>query len=78
MREQGVICTWFRRRGFGLVAPDAGGADVFVLAAARDAPLFRPRIGQRVSYILVTDDKTGRLRAQHVQVVDREVMETVA
>jgi cold shock CspA family protein len=43
LREQGVVRAWFRARGFGFVAPDSGGADVFVHLEARDAPLFRPR-----------------------------------
>jgi cold shock protein len=69
LREQGVICAWFRRKGFGFASPDGGGNDVFVHLQARDVPLFRPRVGQRVSYVLVTDTKTGRLRAQQVRAV---------
>jgi cold shock protein len=69
MREQGVIRAWFRKRGFGFIAPDRSGADLFCHLSSRElGALFRPRVGQRVSYVLGTDDKTGRPRAQHVRV----------
>lgn len=62
---KGRIKTWNDERGFGFIAPQGGGADVFlhVSALACDG---RPELNQMVSYTL-SQDKQGRPRAQRVR-----------
>jgi cold shock CspA family protein len=37
LREQGTIRHWFRKRGFGFIAADQGGADLFCHLHSREA-----------------------------------------
>lgn len=53
---------WFNpTKGFGFIAPDDGGKDVFVhVTAVERAGLRSLGEGQKVSYQLERDRKTGR------------------
>jgi len=55
-------------KGFGFITPENGGADVFVHISAvdRGASL---RDGQKVSYELGQDRKTGKSKAENVRVI---------
>ncbi|QRG04551.1 cold-shock protein [Xanthobacter dioxanivorans] len=60
---------WFNsQKGFGFIAPDAGGSDAFVhISAVERAGLSDLREGQKVSFELVTDSKSGKLSAEKLQ-----------
>ncbi|MBB6469054.1 CspA family cold shock protein [Aminobacter lissarensis] len=55
-------------KGFGFITPESGGADVFVHVSAlqRGTSL---REGERVSYELGQDRKTGKSKAENVSVL---------
>ncbi|MBZ7927715.1 cold-shock protein [Ensifer adhaerens] len=53
-------------KGYGFIAPDQGGADVFVHASALQyGDVLRE--GQVVSYDLGQDRKTGKSKAENVR-----------
>ncbi|MDI4663745.1 cold-shock protein [Xanthobacter autotrophicus] len=56
---------WFNaQKGFGFIAPDAGGNDAFVhISALERAGLGDLREGQKVSFELVADRKSGKMAA---------------
>jgi len=55
---------WFNaQKGFGFIAPDDGGKDVFVhISAVQRAGLSNPTEGQKLSYEL-EEDRSGRTSA---------------
>ena len=60
---------WFNStKGFGFIAPDEGGGDVFVhISAVERAGLGSLNDGQKVSYEIEKDRKTGRSSAVNLQ-----------
>ena len=60
---------WFNaQKGFGFIQPDDGGNDVFVhISAVERAGLRELREGQRVSFEVVTDRKTGKSAAENLK-----------
>mgnify|MGYP000712862110 CR=1 FL=1 len=56
---------WFNAtKGFGFIQPEDGGNDVFVhISAAERAGLHNLVEGQRVSFEVVADRRTGKLAA---------------
>ena len=56
---------WFNsQKGFGFIQPDAGGADVFVhISAVERAGLATLNDGQKVSYELEKDARSGKMSA---------------
>jgi CspA family cold shock protein len=56
---------WFNtQKGFGFIQPDDGGKDVFVhISAVERAGLKGLKDGQKLSFELVTDKRTGRTSA---------------
>jgi CspA family cold shock protein len=63
---------WFNaQKGFGFIAPDNGGNDAFVhISAVERSGLGDLREGQKVSYELVSDRKSGKMSADNLKVVD--------
>jgi len=61
---QGTV-KWFNsQKGFGFIQPDDGSKDVFVhISAVERAGLNE---GQKVSYEVVADRKTGKSSAQNL------------
>lgn len=61
---------WFNaQKGYGFIAPDEGGKDVFVhITAVRAAGLNDLREDQKVSYDLVTG-RDGRTSADNLQLL---------
>jgi CspA family cold shock protein len=57
---------WFNaQKGFGFIAPDGGGSDAFVhISAVERAGLSELREGQKVSFELVADRKSGKMSAE--------------
>jgi CspA family cold shock protein len=62
---------WFNgQKGFGFIQPDDGGADVFVhISAVERAGLGTLNEGQKVSFELERDRKSGKTAAAQLQSV---------
>ena len=62
---------WFNtQKGFGFIQPDEGGADVFVHASAVErAGIAPPREGQKLSFELERDKRTGKTAATKLELV---------
>ncbi|PZQ80740.1 MAG: cold-shock protein [Ancylobacter novellus] len=60
---------WFNaQKGFGFIAPDDGGSDAFVhISAVERAGMSDLREGQKVSFELVTDQRSGKMSADKLQ-----------
>jgi cold shock protein len=63
---------WFNtQKGFGFIAPDDGGKDVFVhISAVERAGIGHLRDGQKVRFELVSDRKSGKLSADNLKALD--------
>ena len=61
---------WFNAtKGFGFIQPDDGGKDVFVhISAVERAGLRDLNEGQKLSYEIVADTRTGRSSAGNLKV----------
>ncbi len=62
---------WFNgQKGFGFIAPEGGGNDVFVhISAVERAGLSGLAEGQKVTYELAADKRSGRSSAEQLQLV---------
>lgn len=62
---------WFNAtKGFGFIQPDAGGPDVFVhISAVERAGLQSLNEGQKISYEIVADKRSGKSSAGNVKSV---------
>ena len=60
---------WFNgQKGFGFIQPDEGGADVFVhISAVERAGLGSLNEGQKVSFELERDKRSGKMSAGNLQ-----------
>ena len=63
---EGSVKKWILDRGFGFIAPAAGGQDVFVHAVAL-VGMTELREGQRVTFDEEPDKRSGKLRAANVR-----------
>ena len=63
--------TWFNsQKGFGFIQPDDGGKDAFVhISAVERAGMSDLREGQKISFELVTDQRSGKMSADKLQAV---------
>ena len=62
----GTVKFFNQEKGFGFITPDEGGQDVFVhVSAVQGSTLLRD--GQRVSYEVGQDRRTGKSRAEGVR-----------
>ena len=61
---------WFNAtKGYGFIAPDGGGQDVFVhISAVERAGLRELNEGQKVNYEIVADKRTGKSSAGNLTV----------
>jgi len=66
--ETGTV-KWFNEtKGYGFIQPDNGGKDVFVHVSAVERSGIRGlREGQKVSYELQTDQRSGKTSAVNLQ-----------
>lgn len=72
MLLEGNLQSWNDERGFGFIAPDGGGPQVFVHISAFQNTAARPQAGQRLSYVL--DKPAGdRPRASRARVLGAAV-----
>jgi cold shock protein len=62
---------WFNaQKGYGFIQAEGGGKDVFVhISAVERAGLRELREGQRVSFEIVEDRKTGKSAAENLKTV---------
>lgn len=60
---------WFNAtKGFGFIQPDDGGQDVFVhISAVERAGLGTLREGQKISYEIVSDRRSGKSAADNLR-----------
>jgi len=60
---------WFNsQKGFGFIQPEDGGKDVFVhISAVERAGMHSLNEGQKVSFDVVADRKTGKSSAQNLR-----------
>jgi CspA family cold shock protein len=66
--ETGTVKWYNETKGYGFIQPDSGGKDVFVHATALERAGMRGlREGQKISYELQTDQRTGRASAVNLQ-----------
>jgi CspA family cold shock protein len=67
---QGTV-KWFNsQKGYGFIQPDNGGNDVFVhLSAVERAGMHSLNEGQKVTYDVVSDRKTGKTSADNLRAV---------
>jgi CspA family cold shock protein len=62
---------WFNAtKGFGFIQPDNGGADAFVhISAVERAGMSSLNEGQKVSFDLVSDKRSGKMSADNLKAV---------
>jgi len=62
---------WFNnQKGFGFIQPDQGGQDVFVhISAVERAGLSTLNEGQKISFEVVADRRTGKSSADNLRSV---------
>jgi len=60
---------WFNnQKGFGFIQPDNGNKDVFVhITAVERAGMYELKEGQKVSFDIVSDSRTGKSAAENLQ-----------
>ncbi len=60
---------WFNAtKGFGFIQPDNGGQDAFVhISAVERAGMSNLNEGQKVSYEVVADKRTGKMSADQLK-----------
>ena len=73
--KRGVMPTgtvkWYNsQKGFGFIQPDDGGKDAFVhVSAIERAGMSDLREGQKISFELITDKRSGKMSADKLQAV---------
>ena len=60
---------WFNaQKGYGFIQPEGGGKDVFVhISAVERAGMSDLREGQKISFELVADKRSGKMSADKLQ-----------
>ena len=66
--DKGTVKFYNVNKGFGFIAPDQGGNDVFVHATALErAGMHTLSEGQKVSFDTQVDRRTGKLAVANIQ-----------
>ena len=66
--NKGTVKFYNDQQGFGFIAPDDGGKDVFVHATALErAGMSGLREGQKVSYETAEDRRSGKIAVSTIQ-----------
>ena len=62
---------WFNsQKGFGFIQPDDGGKDVFIhVSAVERAGMSNLNEGQKVTFDIVADRRTGKSAAENLRAV---------
>ena len=70
MAMAGTVKFFNAERGYGFIKPDDGGRDVFVhITAVERAGLKVLNEGQKISYEVVADRRTGKSSADNLRAV---------
>ena len=68
--NMGVVKWYNSQKGYGFIQPDNGGKDVFVHVSALERAGLRELVeGQKVSFEIQTDRRTGKASAGNLQIV---------
>lgn len=68
--EQGKLVSWKTEKGYGFIAPDKGGPQVFVHISVLQSSVITPMAGEVVSYDAKLVD--GRLRATRAKLASQK------
>ncbi len=64
----GTVMWFNNQKGFGFIQPDNGSKDVFVhISAVERAGMYDLTEGQKVSFDIVSDSRTGKSSADNLQ-----------
>ncbi|MGA8771212.1 MAG: cold-shock protein [Rhodomicrobium sp.] len=64
----GTVMWFNNQKGFGFIQPDNGNKDVFVhISAVERAGMYDLKEGQKVSFDIVSDSRTGKSAAENLQ-----------
>jgi CspA family cold shock protein len=67
--NMGVVKWYNSQKGYGFIQPDNGGKDVFVHVSALERAGLRDLVeGQKVSFEIQTDRRTGKASAGNLQI----------
>lgn len=67
--ENGTVKFFNDQKGFGFIAPDSGGKDVFVHASALERAGIRGLIeGQKVTFDTENDSRTGKIAVADIRI----------
>ena len=66
--DKGTVKFYNTQKGFGFIAPDNGGKDVFVHATALERAGMHSLVeGQKVSYDTQEDRRTGKIAVGRIE-----------
>ena len=66
----GTVKWYNSEKGFGFIQPDDGGKDAFVhVSAIERAGMSDLREGQKISFALVSDTRSGKMSADKLQAI---------
>ena len=66
----GTVKWYNAQKGFGFIQPDDGGKDAFVhVSAVERAGLNDLREGQKLSFEMTTDKRSGKMSADKLQAI---------
>ncbi len=64
----GTVMWFNNQKGFGFIQPDNGSKDVFVhISAVERAGMYELKEGQKISFDIVSDSRTGKSAAENLQ-----------
>jgi cold shock protein len=64
----GTVMWFNNQKGFGFIQPDNGAKDVFVhISAVERAGMYDLKEGQKVTFDIVSDSRTGKSSAENLQ-----------
>ena len=67
--NKGTVKWFNNQKGFGFIQPEDGGKDVFVhISAVERAGMSTLNEGQKVSFDVVADRRTGKSAAENLRV----------
>jgi CspA family cold shock protein len=66
--NKGTVKWFNNQKGFGFIQPEAGGKDIFVhISAVERAGLSTLNEGQKVSFEVIADQRTGKSAAENLR-----------